>query len=307
MNFAGNIRYFLFGICIMCLCSCSKDNADDYDPDYVLRFEPAIGISTRSADLQDEVVFPKDERFRIWAYLLDSPKSWKDHASEAKSWLSGEEIAWKGQYWATMDETHWKSKQERLTIIACSPSSLEARYDMKNGIQISGFDLSKDTTDILYTDAIMDQDKVLQQGVVPVKFQHALTRMEIHMISGMPDNVSFQIKSVQVDDLYCKGDFSSAYGIWSLTEDQTSLDFCKNGPVMVDTKETYIDCFKVLPQAGERPVTLTFDLYQNGVLVLEDLILKAEPIKTPWKAGKRYVYTLRLTLEGVTYSTDILD
>lgn len=281
--------------------SCGKDSIKEYDPDYVISFRPAISIPTRST--QTSSVYPLDTPFKVWAYASDLENGQKSGTVPLK--LDGAVVTYQDGVWMTQDRTHWGPESERLTFLAFSPASLNAGFDSASGVSIHDFDVLTDTVDILYSDPIKDQDKLRMQGVVAVPFKHALTVLELRAISGMDESVTFRVRDLTIGDVYHRGDFSSIEG-WSLHGDLMDLVLGKDG-VDVSDKESCLGKLKVLPQSTIHPVTLRYDLYQYGRLILEDVLVEVSPIKTQWQEGRHYVYTMRLAVDGVTYKTDILD
>ena len=64
----------------------------------------------------------------------------------------------------------------------------------------------------------------------------------------------------------------------------------------------------VLPQTASLPVILVVDVYDNeGTLVEAGRKIVSRPLECNWNVGKYYSYTLNITTDSVTFTTDIFD
>lgn len=280
-------------------------NPDEYDPDYVITFSPAV--SAIDGDVSDpSSVYPKSSTFGVWAFMLDNGKAWAESGNQASTWLDNATVTFSGDSWKTSDSKHWGATGEQLTFFAYSPSSLAVSFDKTSGLCLNGYNTLTDNTDLLYTDAIADIEKNLVLGSVAVPFKHAISKVCVNVMSNDAENTII-VKSVKIGDVFYKGDFHSQPAGWNLTADKTELEFCKTS-VQLSSEAVSLATFNVLAQNQPRTVTITYDSFdEDGNPVDTDKTVTAKSITGKWSVGRQYFYTLDINTEEVSYKTDVLD
>ena len=296
------LRYFSLALIATAMVGCI-DNRDEYDPDYVISFVPAV--KAMDGDLSGEsALYPQGQTFGAWAFMLPEGQTWSSSSSKASAWLEDAQVSYNGGTWKTADSKHWGKTGEQLTFFAYSPSSLPVQYDAAKGLTLSSYNTLTDNTDFLYSDVVADVEKNIVVGRVGIPFNHALSKVEFSA-RACEEDVEIVLKSVKVGDVYYKGSFHSQPAGWDLTTDKTELEFCTKD-VTLGTEAVKLANFDVLAQGESRPVTVTIEVYVEGVKTSEQTFTP-KPITGKWGLGRQYTYTLDVTSTGVTYKTDILD
>ena len=297
------LRYFSLALVVCTAAVGCIDNRDEYDSDYVISFVPAV--KAMDGDLTGEsALFPQDKTFGAWAFTLPEGQTWASSSSKATTYLEDALVSYSGGTWQTSDSKHWGKTGEQLTFFAYSPSFLPVEYDNARGITLSSYNTLTDDADILYSDAVTDVEKNIVLGRVSIPFNHALSKVVIYA-RACEEDVQIVLKSVKVGDVYYKGSFHSQPAGWDLTGDKTDLEFCTKD-VTLGTEPVRLSNLDVLSQGESRPVTVTIDVYVEGVKTSEKTFTP-KPITGKWGLGRQYTYTLDVTSTGVTYKTDILD
>lgn len=280
-------------------------NPDEYDPDYVISFSPAV--TAIDGDVSDpSAVYPKNSTFGVWAFMLNNGKSWAEYGTQSTTWLDNATVNFSGDSWKTSDSKHWGATGEQLTFFAYSPSSFAMNYDKTSGLTYNGYNTLTDNVDFLYTDAIPDLEKNVVLGSVAVPFKHAISKVGVKVMSTDTENTII-IKSIKIGDVFYKGDFHSQPAGWNLTSDKTDLEFC-SGSIQLGTEAVSLATFNVLAQDQTRPVTIVYDSFdEDGEPVDTDKTVTAKSITGKWTVGRQYFYTLDITTEEVSYRTDVLD
>lgn len=284
------------------LVSCTKNLPDNYDPDMVISFRPAVGMVTKT----DGLSFPETSTFGVWAFALEKGLTWSKDAASAKPWISGSTVAFSNGVWKTTDARMWNEKSGSMTFLAYAPTDLKMKYDNAKGLCYEGHDILKDSTDILFTDPVTDVNKIDVAGEVAVPFRHALSKVEVRIFAIDTQEAELHIKSIKMGNVAYKGDFSSVPPVWTVKNDRTELEFCDEEFVLTKD-EKQLKSLQVMPQTGERPLIVTYDLYLKGKKFLVDQKIAAKPVMTTWEVGRNYIYALEMTLDSVVYKTDILD
>lgn len=278
---------------------------EEYDPDYLISFNPAVS-AIEGDPASVSAVYPTSSTFGVWAFQLGEGKTWASDASQATTYLNDAAVSNNSGTWKTADSKHWGATGEQLSFFAYSPSSLGVKYDSAKGLTLDSYDTLNDKVDFLYTDVQADREKNAVSGVVALPFKHAVSEVEFRAMSSQSD-VSIVIKSVKLGDVHHKGAFHSLpSAAWDLTADKTDLEFCAK-ETKLNTKEQSLAIFPVLAQGDARPVSVLFDIYVGETRTDADIQLTAKPLTGKWTVGRKYVYTLDIMSNSVTYKTDVID
>ena len=299
----NNIWKHILTVSCICLCtSCYNDDPDNFDPDMAIRFSPAV---TTSAGTKASA-YPTAQPFKVWAFSLENNKSWNENAGTSLDWITNDDAEYAEGVWRPASRKLWDSKDRALTFFAYAPSRLGMNFDKSSGLSLSQFNTLTDHTDILYTEAIADVAKIASGGEVAIPFKHALSKVSFRMVSKGNTYVGMHIKSVSLGNVAYKGNFQSVPMRWETGSERTVLEFCEK-EIVLTTDEQPLASFLVIPQDGQRPLTVTYDLYVDGKKELVDQRLYALPILTTWSPGNEYIYTLEITKDEVIYKTSLFD
>jgi hypothetical protein len=157
----------------MLLSSCVALNTDKTTVN--IAFRPVIGYDTRA---DESIPFPEDRSFRVWA----------QEVSSGQIYMQDERVSYNGGW-----TTSYIWPENDLNFEACWPTDLPVEYSARNGIQINSFDCTGGYVDILLAKGSSEQ---VADGILPLRFDHILSRIEFRMMHSLADGMSVRLKKI---------------------------------------------------------------------------------------------------------------
>lgn len=289
----------------MMVAGCTIDRGQDFDVDYKIEFQPAMYMHSAPSDVE---TYPESQDFGVSAWVLPEGMYWEDDSEEAEvfaalSCISCDESG----RWKMSDGKGWPTKYERLTFIAYSPYEELCACNQTEGIVWTGVDMTKNHTDLLYTEPLEDMCKMHCGGVVTLPFRHAMCIVDFRIKNRVAEDEHIIVKKITMDAVRTKGDFRSAADpVWSLG-DQMSPIVIYEGEYDTDgLPEPIGDERLFIPQGLDTEVTVAYDyVHASGSGLVMNL--KTVPLKTVLEPGKRYTFTLSVGIDDVKFLTELIE
>lgn len=241
-------------------------------------FDPVIGHDTRA---EESVPLPQDRTFNVWAA----------ESSTTEPYLDDETISYKGNGWTSSKS--WPF--EELMFEAYSPSSLKPEFSAEKGLTIKDFDCSEGNLDILVAKTgFISQDV---ESLVPLPFEHALSRVEFRMHQSISPLMSVKVKKIKLSGFATKGTYNSRAEIpWTVeNKDQYCVVFEDEEGVSMTSELRYLgEDFYTIPQFFLGTLEVDFEVkYADATWIPQTEVL--EKVEICWDPNTHYTYTLTLT------------
>lgn len=292
MKFFRNITVLLLAATL----SACNDEAKEYNPAVTLSFNPAIMANTRA----EAGVYPQDIPFGVCGLR-------NDVQAGNVMFMNDVQVCNTAGDWLPQTEYLWTSR-EAHTYVAYSPYGCGAAFTADGGIELSGYNVTaEDACDFMFTSPVEClKDKC--HGQVSLAFVRALACVEFKLRSTASNDVQLRLRSLKIGDIVCDGDFrSQPQPHWVLGNETCDVEFF-SGDIPVTRRGIYLDAQMVMPQKPGRPVTVVLDVYNaDGELQEEGVTLHSESINAVWRVGKMYSYTIDVSPDDVTFTTEYLD
>lgn len=281
--------------------SCTEENSE-YFPQLYVSYTPAVTASTRAPAGE----YPQDTPFGVWIYSLHEKKTWESNKHEATLLASNSIVRYTDGGWTNTPPIEWLGNQH-LTVFAYSPYEIDADYSSNKGITIENFDITEGIHP-LFANSAVDCTSERNGGCIAIPFIPTLAKVEFRVRSMAQADSILCLRSLTMDDMYYKGRFQSfPRAKWTPTDDTLTLEFCNNSMMIESSSET-VGSQMVLPQRVWQPVTLIVDIYdREGNLLVPGRKIVSRQMDSNWNVGKYYSYTLNVTTNAVTFTTDILE
>lgn len=287
------------------MASCSLDRKEDFDVDYAIGFQPAMYMHAAPSDMD---TYPAEQDFGVSAWSLPEGLSWADDCSEAQDYLSmccascDEDGSW-----SLKEDAFWPSKEERLTILAYSPYEAACTCDKKDGIVWTDVDITRNKTDLLFTEPLQDLSKMDCGGTVTLPFKHALCLVDFRVKHHVGDEDKITVKKIVIDEVHNSGSFRSlAEPAWVLNDSMASL-MIYEGNYVADALPVPIGReWMVIPQALDTQVTVEYE-YAHPYGGHLEMKLKTVPLLTRLISGQRYTFTLTIGIDDVKFLTELIE
>ena len=251
-----------------------------------IAFRPVIGYDTRA---EESIPFPEDRSFRVWAqegsgsvYMQDERVSYND--------------GWTTSY-------IWPEKD--LDFEACWPVDLPVEYSSSKGIQINAFDCTSGDIDILLAKGGSEQ---VADGILPLRFDHILSRLEFRMMHSLADGMSVRLKKIELKGFGQKGDYNTVSSSqWHVTDYNASLVVFESeeGVEVIKGEPLYFgEEFYTIPQICVASIEISYEVkYADATWIPQvDTINSVEIV---WDSSKHYTYTLNLCMDKWKHTTGI--
>ena len=286
---------------LVAVVSCKEETAE-YLPSYNVSFSPVVTANTRAQSGQ----YPQEVPFGVWIYSLPQKHKWEKNSAQATPLLENSIVTYNNGEWTNTPVLVWPKKQN-LTVFAYSPLEVNASYSKQKGLEINNLDVT-DGVYPLFTNPIADCSSKYCGGCIALPFVPSLSKVEFRVRSMAQMDSLLCLRSLTIDKIHYKGTFQSLpQASWTPANETMKLEFC-SGCVMIENTSQTIGTQMVLPQAVSQPVELVVDVYnKDGVLIDEGRKITSRLIECNWNVGKYYTYTLNLTTDSVTFTTDIFD
>lgn len=298
----------LFSVAFVALfASCTNDVVVSEKADTPIRITTSLDKHTRAGYTQAADI----TEFKMSAFKTGTNTLWINNVDVTNS--SGS-YSWSGN-------TVWPGDGSGLTFVAYAPKTLSNGTPSlsHNSSTITGFEQS--TTDP--TDLITAYADVANGSSVTLNFKHALSKVEVQAVNESTLDYTIDIKGIRIGGVNKKGDLAwqttpSGLPTWS---NQTDKDkFSYEGTTEVTNPTTaqsimFDKEFYMIPQTltawdptndGNNTTNGSYlSVYccikNNGVNVFPTstgFAWAAIPINGEWKAGYKYIYTLKFFAGG---------
>lgn len=310
--------HFLIVIAAVLLSGCTIDDAEDYNPQMRLMFQPEMYMHVAHEDVER---FNTKETFAVRAWVLPDTMVWEQAAHIAKEYMplmearSKEVLVTdtslrntvKDTLWVVPENVMWPSKYENLTFIAFSPFIAGCSCDMENGITYKTNTLINQT-DLLYTAPHSNLNKINNGWVVPLRFQHALCRIDIRVKHRVESNQKITVTKIEIDDVKCRGTFKSLKTPqWEL-EDSLSTIMIFEGNKEVEPLPQEIGRYWLLPpQQLDTRITVEYKYTNAAGNTITQKLKTNERLKTALEAGRTYTYTLSIGIDDVKFLKELIE
>lgn len=252
-----------------------------------IAFRPVIGYDTRA---DESIPFPEDRSFRVWA----------QEGSAGTVYMQDERVAYNGGW-----TTSYIWPETDLDFEACWPVDLPVEYSSRKGIQINAFDCTNGDVDILLAKSGSEQ---VADGILPLRFDHLLSRLEFRMMHSLADGMSVRLKKIELKGFGQKGDYNADLkDAWSVREyDFSRVVFeSEEGSVLrKGDPEYYGDEFYAIPQICVASVEVSYEVkYADATWIPQVETIKN--LEVVWESSKHYTYTLNLCMDKMKHTTGI--
>ncbi len=301
------LKTFYIIVLAFAFSGCTFDSPDEYNPQLNLMFQPGMYMHIAHDYVER---FPTDSDFAVRGWMQPQGSEYLPlsvaHSSEVFVTDTTLRDTAKDTLWVISGHLKWPSTENTLSFLAYSPYSPKVSCDLKNGISYST-DILQDQTDFLYTETIEERHKVKDGWIVPVRFEHALSRIDVAVKHNLPDNEDIIVREIFLERVYSSGTFSSfAQPKWHTDTEVAQLDFFAGTYDAGPTLEPVGRYWFVIPQTLNTIFTVKY-FYMNagGHPVYQERSTK--PVRTQLEAGKNYTYEFTIGPEEVKFIQEIID
>ena len=282
MNFRTTVGIV---VSILLLCGCIGHETDKTTSN--IAFSPVIGYDTRA---DESIPFPEDRSFRVWA----------QEGSSGPIFMQDEVVSYNSGW-----TTSYVWPENELNFEACWPIDLPVEYSATNGIQINAFDCATGDIDILLAKGSSEQ---VADGILPLRFDHLLSRLEFRMMHSLADGMSVRLKKIVLKGYGQKGDYNTVDpGMWYVKEyDASRVVFeSEEGAEVIKGEPLYFgDDFYTMPQICVASVEVSYEVkFGDGTWIPQ--VESIDILEVIWESGKHYTYTLNLCMDKLKHTTGI--
>ena len=270
--------------CAVLMSSCIALNTDKTTVN--IAFRPVIGYDTRA---EESIPFPEDRSFRVWA-----------QEGSGSVYMQDERVSYNGGW-----TTSYIWPEYDLTFEACWPIDLPVEYSDKKGIQIKGFDCTSGDVDILLAKGSSEQ---VADGVLPLRFDHILSRIEFRMMHSLSDEMSVRLKKIELKGFGHKGDYNTnTSDEWHLKEYNASrvvFESEEGAEVIKGEPRYYGDEFYTIPQLCVASIEVSYEVkFTDATWIPQTETIST--LEVVWDQSKHYTYTLNLCMDKLKHTTGI--
>ena len=298
-------RIVSYLVLMLTAASCTVDHKNDYDPQMQLEFHPVMYVPTK-ADAEAEV-YPEGQPFAVSAWTLDKIYNWEVNAGEATKYLLNEPVLFSDNNgWNIECGALWPEKGQKMTVIGYTPVEAFDASTSEQGATCH-YNMLTSQDDLLYTDPQTDMDKVENYGVIVLPFKHALAQVDFRVKSRVLQNEEIIIKSIKIDEVKHKGNFTSLpQPTWQVEDAETSLVFFEGEQATRNTPAAIGRTWNVIPQNFSTKVTVEYE-YRTAANTGFTLTLKTCELETKIISGRNYTYTLSVGIDDVKFLLEIIE
>lgn len=306
------MKKILYIAASLLFAACTHDELLEYNPELTLMFQPSMYMHMTHDNAEG---FTKEKDFSVLAWSLPRDAEWKKHSKQATEFLPTSVASCKGEnggkegitgsLWSLDDEVLWPATSERLTFMGYSPATFNCTCHPTDGVTCT-MDVTTEQTDLLYTQPCCDRDKLIDGGIVPLIFNHALCRIDLKMGHRVNSNEKITIKSIYIDRILHKGTFSSLHEPqWNLDNSYARFTLFEGNKELEKTPEPIGRYILLPPQKLATTITVEFE-YTTAMQTSITQTLKTVIMSTNLKAGRTYTYTLSVGVDDVKFLQEII-
>ena len=295
-------RLYIYIIGVILLSACSKSEADR--PDNTISFAPVAAKPTKT--IISGTTYPTSESFVVSAFHNGTAAYFEDLTATYSN---------SNSLWATTEAQYWPLGGS-LDFIAYSPASAGLTIDATDGVTATDYTVQNTaqmTTDLCYASATV-ADCSNHPAAVPLTFSHALSQIVFRVKAAAyyttnTTTVTLSMTSLSLSGIYSVGDFAA--GAWSnqstaytytLSNSATELTYDNShNPVASD-----VCSFLFLPQeiSDDARLNVGYNVVQNYsgntyTLTNAPVSIDLKRSITQWEPGKKYIYTLSISMDNV--------
>lgn len=306
----------LYIVAALMFAACTHDELLEYDPELTLTFQPCMYMHMSHDDVS---CFDEEMDFAICAWALPRDFKWSEYSRKATEFLptsvarckkenlaknrNGETVS--DKLWTLDEEVLWPSTNETLTFMGYSPATSNCVCNRDSGVTCT-MDLSTEQTDLLYILPCHDREKLINNGIVPLTFDHALCRIDLRIAHRVAEDEKITIKKITLDEAQYKGTFASLHTPqWVLEDSSTEFTFFEGREELSLEPEPIGRYIFLPPQKLSTPITIEFE-YTTAMQTTIPLTLKTVTMGTELKAGRTYTFTLSIGVDDVKFLQEII-
>ncbi len=295
----------IYGLIITVLFLACVDHPREFEETPALQFNATIRLNSRSSETVTDVAYPIDTPFGIFAFALPNDQTWKKYATTATLFLDNNKVTWHDGAFSTDSPCYWPSGKQLLTFFAYSPTTLKATCTPEQGIEVNNYQLQDSVIDFMFTEPITDLSAKHAGGTVNITFTHALCLVDFLIQTPVPQEVTLHLKRLSLDSVYQVGSFhSQPFPTWTGEGNPEEQVIFEGDLPLNDLAQATGEPQWVIPQRVETKLKAVCDII-SGKSILPNQQFETQA-KLLWGTGKRCSYTLKLSLDTLTFTTDIL-
>lgn len=279
----------LLGSCVSKVPDCSDDRK--------VIFSAVIGNANK-AELTEELAYPEDRPFAVWAYELPATTDWDSSSSFAHSVIEGEQTHYHNGHWCTDREHLWPEETQMLNFFAYSPAVARAYFSLERGVVFEDFSLDNDA-EFMCSIPINNAQKPDIDATVNMVFRSPLCEIEIYAYSSATDGAEIFVNDVELVDIAAVADFHSLpKPTWDRLGEKKSICVF-NGNYSLSEKTSLLKSeLKIIPQDIRVRVRYSFKNHESDDLEYREATLTPGAFMRP-VAGAVRSYVLKITQETV--------
>lgn len=308
----------LFILAAIALASCTYDDAEDYNPQMRLMFQPGMYMHVAHEEVER---FPTEQSIAVRAWSLPDTSTWEQATHQAIEYIPLQEArsrevfitdttlreTVKDTLWVITENTMWPSKNEHLTFMAFSPFGAECSCNIEEGITYTVNTL-KNQTDLLYTAPHSNRNKINNGWVVPLRFQHALCRMDFRIKHRVADNEKITVTKITVDEVHNQGTFKSlSTPQWELETQLEPLTFFEGTREIAPLPDKIGHYWLLIPQQLDTRVTVEYTYTNAAGNTIAQKLKTTQRLRTNLAAGQTYTYTLSVGIDDIKFLQEIIE
>lgn len=296
-----HIMLWLTGI-LLAGYGCTVQDAKDNVPETAVTFDPVLYATTK-ASVPGK--YPDDQPFGVSAWEYNTGAAWT--GEKAQPFLVNSRVSEQGVTWVPDMEVFWPGRKQ-LAFVAYSPYGAADYIDPVNGVTFASVDVTRDQTDLLYTEPATDLTVYTSGGMVSLAFHHALCSLSFSLRTSdddVYDHVS--VLSLSLEKIACVGTFRSlpAPG-WTTEGNDGKLTFFQGQQPLDGESRAVGKTLWVIPQFAVARVVVRILLENSFIGTREESFVSA-PLGIPLEPGRNYTFSLTCNPEFRSLKVDQLE
>ena len=297
-----HIVLWLAGLTFLAGAGCAVEVPETKVSETAVTFDPVLYAVTKAS----AGVFPEGLPFGVSAWEYGDGETWS--GEEARPFLvNSEVIRREDAVWSPQPEVQWPERHQRLAFVAYAPYGMANGVDPVNGVTFGQVDVTRDQTDLLYTDPAEDLTESSSGGIVSLAFRHALCQVSFRLRYSEMEDETITLLGLSLKDLGCTGTFRSLPTAgWTVDESHGELTFYEGNQKMSVNSEPVGECLWVIPQnAVTRAQIRVLHQYSKGGSAEETLT--SDALGIPLEPGRSYIISLTYMPQTGTLKVDQLE
>lgn len=290
---------------VLLLTGCTFDDSLVHDPELRMMFQPEMYMHVA----QDGAVsFPTDGSFAVCAWKNDTEEYLpvSEAVSNEVTITQGEvKNQVKDTLWMISEDILWPSIDDNLTFLAYAPYGTQCTCNLTDGVSFST-DILEDQTDLLFTHPHADRHKVENGWIVPLRFSHALCKMEFRIKNRVTDMEEITIRRITLEEAWHKGEFSSLKDPqWEHEGDRKEIVLFEGECPTGSLPERVGEGLLMIPQKLDTWLNIAYDYTTEAGSTIK-MNIRTSPVRTRMEAGYCYTYTLSVGIDDVKLMEEII-